>query len=147
MTTQPPEARGLGGPLQGCRGPTPTIVLIDDDRSWSQSAVALLRSEGFEVTTAEDGRRGLEVLEQTAPLLVILDAHMPRLNGLEVLRELRRRDRGVPVLMVSGEDQAALMARALAEGASSFLRKPVGGELLLRAVRRLTGASGVGRAC
>ena len=147
MTTQPPEARGLGGPLQGGRGPTPMIVLIDDDRSWSESAVALLESEGFEVTTAEDGRRGLELLERTAPLLVILDAHMPRLGGLEVLRELRRRDRSVPVLMVSGEDQAALMAQALAEGASSFLRKPVGAELLLRAVRRLAGANGAEKPC
>lgn len=120
---------------------TQPIVLIDDDPTWLEAAVALLREEGFEVQTAEDGRVGLELLDHSAPLLVILDVHMPRLDGFEVLRELRRRDQRVPVLMVSSEDQAGLMAQALADGASSFLRKPIRAELLLRAVHRLIGAA------
>jgi two-component system OmpR family response regulator len=115
------------------------IVLIDDDRAWSQAAVALLRGEGFDVQAAGDGLLGLELLDHSEPVLVILDVHLPRLGGLDVLRELRRRGQRVPVLMVSSEDQAGLMAEALAEGASSFLRKPVAAELLLRAVRRLAG--------
>ena len=55
-----------------------------------------------------------------------------------VLRELRRRGRRVPVLIVSSEDQAGLVGQAPGAGASSFLRKPVAGQLLLRAIRRLT---------
>lgn len=116
---------------------THPIVLIDDDPSWAEAAAELLHSAGFQVETALDGQRGLELLEQSSPLLVILDVHLPRLGGLDVLHELRCQGCRAPVLMISGEDQADLMARALAEGASTFLRKPVSAELLLRAVRRL----------
>ncbi len=117
---------------------THPILLIDDDRTWSEATVALLRAEGFEVVTAENGQQGLELVDGSAPVLVILDVHMPRLGGIEVLRELRRRGQQVPVLIVSSEDQAGPMAQALAEGASAFLRKPIAADLLLQAVRRLT---------
>jgi DNA-binding response OmpR family regulator len=116
---------------------THPIILIDDDRTWLQAAVELLRGEGFDVEAAEDGQRGLELLDRSTPMLVILDIHMPRLGGFDVLRELRRRGQQVPILMLSSEDQAGLVAQALADGASSFLRKPVAADLLLRAVRRL----------
>jgi DNA-binding response OmpR family regulator len=135
-----PPARTAGSLRNGTRPmATHPIILIDDDRTWLQAAVDLLRAEGFEVETAEDGQRGLELLDRSSPVLVILDIHLPRLGGFDILRELRRRGQGVPVLMVSSEDQAGLMARALADGASSFLRKPVAADLLLRAVRRLLG--------
>ena len=117
------------------------ILLIDDDRTWSEAVVALLGMEGFDVDTAPNGRRGLELLDHTVPQLVILDVHMPGLTGFEVLRELRQRMPHVPVLMVSSDDHAGPMAEALTEGASSFLRKPITVELLLRAVRRLTTTS------
>ena len=117
---------------------THPIVLIDDDRLWREAVVALLRAEGFEIEVAEDGQRGLELLDRSEPLLVILDVHLPRLSGVDLLRELRRRGQQVPILMVSSEDQAGLMAQAQAEGASSFLRKPIASDLLLRAIRRLT---------
>ncbi len=118
---------------------THPIVLVDDDRAWLKATGELLRAEGFAVEAAEDGQRGLELLDRSSPVLVILDVYLPRLDGFEVLRELRQRGQQVPILMVSSEDQAGLMAHALAEGASSFLRKPVAAEVLLRAVRRLAG--------
>lgn len=120
------------------------IILIDDDRSWLNSAVELLRGEGFEVEAAEDGQRGLELLDHSMPMLIILDVHMPRLGGFDVLRELRRRGQRAPILMVSSEDQAVLMAQALAEGVTSFLRKPITADMLLRAIRRLTQLSACG---
>ncbi|MHB1423652.1 MAG: response regulator transcription factor [Gemmataceae bacterium] len=120
--------------------PSHPIILIDDDRAWSEAAVALLRAEGFDVKTAADGQHGLELLDRSTPLMVILDVHLPRLSGFDLLRELRRRGQQVPILMVSSEDEAGLMAEALDEGASSFLRKPVAVDLLLRAVRRLVGS-------
>jgi DNA-binding response OmpR family regulator len=120
---------------------THPIILIDDDCAWSEAVVALLRAEGFDVETAKDGQHGLELLDHCAPVLVILDVHLPRLGGFDLLRELRRRGQQVPILMVSSEDQAGLMAQALDEGASSFLRKPIAADLLVRAVHRLIGSS------
>ncbi len=112
------------------------IVLIDDDRNWSVGTAALLRAEGFEVLTASDGEQGLDLVMDSQPCVVILDAHLPRLGGLEVLCELRRSQMSVPILMVSGDDRSALINQAMDEGATGFLRKPVAGPLLLRAIRR-----------
>ena len=122
---------------------THPIILIDDDRTWSEAVVELLRSEGFDVERVENGRRGLELLESSLPQLVILDVHLPGLSGFGVLRGLRQCRPHVPVLMVSSDDQAGPMAEALTEGASSFLRKPIAPELLLRAIRRLTTTSAI----
>ena len=117
------------------------IVLIDDDPSWLRPVVELLRLEGFEVETDEDGERGAaDCFEATQPLMVILDAHLPRLGGLEILREVRQTDTDLPILLVSADDQSALISQAMGAGASGFLRKPVAAGLLLKAIRRLTGA-------
>jgi DNA-binding response OmpR family regulator len=113
------------------------IVLIDDDRPWAQATADLLRQEGFEVQTAEDGERGLQLLDELHPLLVILDVTLPRLGGLELLHELRQHHLNLPVLMVSSDDSSSVIAQAMGEGASGFLRKPLPSGLLLRAIRRL----------
>jgi DNA-binding response OmpR family regulator len=112
------------------------IVLVDDDRAWSTGTAALLQEEGFEVQTAADGERGLELILESQPCMVILDAHLPRVGGLEVLGELRRSQMHMPVLMVSGDDRSALINQAMEEGATGFLRKPVPGPLLVHAIRR-----------
>jgi len=115
----------------------PPIVLIDDDQAWSEATADYLRSEGFQVVTAADGEQGLQLLLDQRPQLAILDAHLPRLGGLEVLRELRRAQLLVQVLMVSADDRSPLINQAMEEGAVGFLRKPVAASMLLRAVRRL----------
>lgn len=115
------------------------IVLIAADRSWAQATAELLRTEGFEVDIAEDGERGLELVETSRPLMVILDAHVPKVGGLEILREIRQSDAELPVLITSADDRSALINQAMGAGASGFLRKPVAAGLLLKAVRRLTG--------
>lgn len=116
---------------------THPIVVVDDDTGSVEAVAELLRDEGFGVVTAFDGKGGLRLLEHIDPALVILDIHLPDLNGLALLREYRHRNKKVPVLMVSAEDQAGVMAEALAAGASSFLHKPISTATLLSAVRRL----------
>lgn len=116
---------------------TQPIVIIDDDRDWSASTAAVLAAEGWDVVTAADGEQGLDLILESNPRLVILDAHLPRLGGLEVLRELRQNSSKPPVLMVSGDDRSALINQAMDDGAAGFLRKPVPAPLLVRAVRRL----------
>lgn len=117
--------------------PRQAIVVIDDDRSWVEATADLLRQEGYEVQTAMDGERALQILDGAPPGMVIMDVHMPRLCGLDVLRELRNQRSNLPVIMVSADDQSSVMAEAMSQGASLFLRKPVASGLLLRAIRRL----------
>jgi DNA-binding response OmpR family regulator len=112
------------------------IVVIDDDRSWVEATGDLLREEGYEVQTALDGEHALALLDNTRPCVVIMDMHMPRLSGLDVLRELRQQRSDLPIIMVSADDQSSVMAEAMNQGASLFLRKPVASGLILRAVRR-----------
>ena len=112
------------------------VLIVDDDVSWSETAAGVMRDAGFEVRVARNGDQGAALLEREPPSVVILDVHLPGQSGLQLLHEFRQRDRLTPVVMVSGDDQAAIQDRAMAEGASAFLRKPVSLSLLLRTVER-----------
>lgn len=113
-----------------------TILLVDDDVRWSETVAGVLRDAGFDVHLAHDGDQATALLERETPALAILDVHLSRLNGIQLLRNLRERHPSMPVLMISGDDQAAVQDRALAEGASAFLRKPLTLPLLVKAVER-----------
>lgn len=112
------------------------IFIVDDDKSWTESVAQLLRDAGFGVRFAHDGEQAIDLLEGQKPAMLILDVHLPQIDGIEVLRQFRRLDSQTPVLMISAEDQASTLDRAMAEGACGFLRKPISTSLLLRAVRR-----------
>ncbi len=117
------------------------VLIVDDDVSWSETAAEALRGVGFEVHLAHNGDQAAALLEREPPSVVILDVHLPGLSGLELLHQFRQRDRFTSIVMVSGDDQAAIQDRAMSEGASAFLRKPVSLSLLLRAVERQIKAS------
>ena len=116
-------------------------VLVMDDSKLIRRMVSLaLPSSAFEIIQAADGMEGLERLDQHPDLgLIISDLNMPRLGGLDFLEELRRRPAfaSLPVVMLTPESQAPLMARAKAFGANGWLTKPFKPELLLATVVRL----------
>lgn len=112
------------------------VLIVDDDVPWSERAARALLEEGFQVRLAHDGDEGATLLEREKPAVVILDVHLPGLSGVQLLHDFRQRDPLTPVVMVSGDDQAAVQDRAMAEGASAFLRKPLSLSLLIRAVKR-----------
>lgn len=118
-----------------------TILFADDDASWSETAAGALRDAGFDVHLAHDGDVAARLLESETPVAVILDVHLPRRSGVQLLRDFRARNRLTPVVMISGDDHAAIQDRALAEGASAFLRKPLAVSLLVRAVQHQVAAS------
>lgn len=108
------------------------ILLIDDNPTWRDTLADFLRSRGFAVQTAGQGDTGLELLVQCKPQLAVIDFQMPGLNGLELLRALRRTGTRVNVLLLSSEDDPELPARALAEGARAFLSKTLPPSELLK---------------
>ena len=122
------------------------ILVVEDDLSILTGVSMNLRFEGYEVLQAQDGAQGLELAIQQSPDLVILDIMLPRMNGYEVLTELRRRGQRVPVLLLSARGMERDKVRGLDLGADDYVAKPFGvAELVARVkalLRRRYGAEG-----
>jgi DNA-binding response OmpR family regulator len=100
------------------------ILVVDDDPGIRNSLSAFLSRSGFEVSLAQDGQHALDMLVKTRPDLIILDVMMPRLDGRETLRRLRREGRWLLVILLTQVGEATERAMALEEGADDYLNKP-----------------------
>jgi len=112
--------------------PTDSILIVDDDRKLTAMLCELLETEGFACSSAPSGERGLLLVEEQRPDLVVLDVMMPGEDGISMLARLRQTS-DVPVVMLTamGEDEDRI--RGLEAGADDYLAKPFQPrELLLR---------------
>ena len=122
----------------------PTVLLIEDDPDTRRIVTRYLERSGFGVTTAQDGVTGLSAALEHPPDLVILDWMLPGLNGLELLKRLRRETR-LPVIMLTARVDEADRILGLEFGADDYVVKPFSpGELVARvkAVLRRAGEDG-----
>lgn len=118
-------------------GPRPRILVVEDDRL-TRDLVSESLAERYEVITAEDGFEAVSAVLAHQPDLVVLDLILPRVDGFEVLRTLRRSGQLQPILVLSGKlARAADRVRALVLGATDLMRKPVGSFELIRKVETL----------
>jgi two-component system response regulator HydG len=101
------------------------VLVVDDEESARSGLASLLRSERFEVDTAEDGQRGLARIEETAPDVVVTDLHMPRLDGMQLLERAREANPELVVIMVTAFSDVDTAVRAMQKGAEHYLTKPV----------------------
>jgi FixJ family two-component response regulator len=115
--------------------PTPTVFVVDDDDAVRASVVNLLESDGYDVQPFACARAFLGTALPPAPACLVLDMHMPALDGLDVVAELARSDAGIPVIFLTGFGSIPLSVQAMKAGAIEFLTKPVQPERLLDAVR------------
>ncbi|NVK19575.1 MAG: response regulator [Methylocystaceae bacterium] len=113
-----------------------TIALVDDDRNIITSVSILLESEGYKVRTYRDGEEGLAGIMNNPPDLVVLDIKMPRMDGMEMLGQLRK-DSQVPVIFLTSKDDEIDELLGLRMGADDFIRKPFSQRLLLERIRVL----------
>src|SRR5688572_1404276 len=123
----------------------PTILLIDDDVELADLMREYFVPHGFQMDSAADGRAGLARALAGGYQLIILDGMLPVLDGLEVLRQVRRRS-SVPVIMLTARTAATDRVTGLDTGADDYLPKPFNpAELLsrVRAVLRRAGTAGV----
>jgi DNA-binding response OmpR family regulator len=102
----------------------PKVLLVDDERAITQSLGPFMGRSGFHVSTAADGEEALCQAHRFAPDLIILDILMPKLDGREVLRRLRRADDWTPVILLTHIGESTERAMALEEGADDYLNKP-----------------------
>jgi DNA-binding response OmpR family regulator len=118
-----------------------TVLVADDEERVVAVLARSLVNEGHSVTTARDGLEALEKLVGHAVDLVLLDLVMPRCNGLQVLRSMRERGDGRPVIMLSAVNEVAARVEALDAGAADYINKPFHtAELVARVRRHLTSA-------
>ncbi|HZN34685.1 MAG TPA: response regulator [Pirellulaceae bacterium] len=106
---------------------TPRLLITDDDRDFRETVAGLLADRGFETLQAGDGEEALEVVARHEVHLLLLDMHMPRLSGLEMIERLHARELLVPLpwILISAGLDDAIVARARAAAAYSVLPKPV----------------------
>lgn len=100
------------------------ILVIEDDTSILKGLVMNLEVEGYDVVSAEDGERGLTLAWEEHPDLVLLDIMLPKMNGYEVCKEIRRRHIDVPVLILSAKTAEIDRIMGLDLGADDFISKP-----------------------
>src|SRR5262249_9266763 len=123
---------------------TAARVLVIEDSELGVALRANLEAEGFLVDVAEDGRAGLAAVRELLPDLLILDLMLPDLDGLQILRTVRREGRGLAVLVLTARGQESDKVLALKLGADDYLTKPFGVLELLARVEALLRRSGSG---
>jgi two-component system, OmpR family, KDP operon response regulator KdpE len=115
--------------------PPPKVLVIDDEPPIRKLLRMGLSAHGYEILEAPNGRVSLELLEQKKPDLVILDLGLPDMQGLELLRTIRARNEGVPIVVLSSRGDEASKVQALDLGADDYVTKPFGMDELLARMR------------
>jgi len=117
-------------------GRAPRVLVVEDDNEIAQVLQRSLRLEGYDVKLAGDGVSALETAHTFLPDLVVLDLGLPRLDGMDVARELRSRD-DTPILMLTARDAVDSRVEGLDAGADDYLVKPFERQELLARLRAL----------
>lgn len=113
-----------------------TILIVEDETSLRETLVYNLKKQGYQVDTAVDGQRALQVARTIKPDLILLDIMLPKLDGFEVCRILRQ-ETNVPILMLTAKDEEIDRVIGLEMGADDYLTKPFSMRELLARVKAL----------
>ena len=110
------------------------ILVVDDEKPISDIISFSLENEGYAIEKAYDGEQALEVFEKSQPDLVILDLMLPKMDGLEVCREIRKQS-AVPVIMLTAKDSEIDKVLGLELGADDYVTKPFSNRELIARVK------------
>ena len=112
----------------------PLIAIVDDEEPVRKALTRLLRSAGLDVETFPSGVEFLESLSTRRPDCVVLDLHMPQVDGFAVQARLAEAGNRLPVVIITGHDSDETRDRAMAARPTAYLRKPVDDQTLLDAI-------------
>jgi len=119
----------------------PHIAVVDDEEPVRKALMRLIRSAGLSVETFASGPEFLKSLDTRLPDCVVLDLHMPHMNGVNVQAHLARKHAALPVIIFTGHDLPNAREHAMAGGASAFLHKPAHDSILLGAISGATASA------
>ncbi len=110
------------------------ILIVEDVQEVRELLGIALSKSGFDILQAESGKEGVELARQGKPDLILLDAMMYDLGGIEVIKKIKEFDRGVKIIMLSGLDSEELKEEAHTAGALNFLCKSLGVEAIVKEI-------------
>src|SRR4051795_3596114 len=113
------------------------VLVVDDEEAIREGLEMLLQSEGYSVELAQNGIEGIQKIESRAYDLVLLDLMMPDMSGMDVLRQVRRRDRETPIFMITAYGSVDAAVQALKLGANDYFSKPWDNEKLIIEIDRM----------
>ncbi len=120
---------------------TDTVLVVDDSPTQQLQIRMVLEADGFDVQLAGDGQEALEMIERKQPDIVVTDLQMPRINGLELLLQIKRRFPSIPVIVATALGSETIAAEALQKGASSYVHKRELAETLAAITRQVLAIS------
>jgi DNA-binding response OmpR family regulator len=138
QAASPAQAAAPGGAPRAApvaAGDGDFILVVDDEPQIRDLLKRFLTLRGYKVRVASDGQQALTMVEQEAPQLIVLDVYMPGINGVEVLRQLRRRKFTGGVILLTGSQDDKLLQEALDLGSVDVMGKPVDLERLALAIQ------------
>jgi CheY-like chemotaxis protein len=116
------------------------ILIVDDSVTSISLVKAVLKQLPFDVITAHDGAKALEIAAAEAPDMVLMDVEMPLLNGFEACRRLRQSaNPNIPIILVTSRAELSFVRKGFEAGCNGYLTKPVNAEDLLAKVRNYLG--------
>ncbi len=112
------------------------VLIADDEPAHCAILSRLMRSEGFEVLTVNDGTEALDSIASQGPDVLLLDFMMPGMNGMQVLKFVKEKDLDIPAIMITGYANVPGAVEAMRAGAYDYLAKPFNHHEVIRIVRR-----------
>ena len=115
------------------------ILIADDDIEMRESLAAMLEASGYKVIIAENGAEAVEIAAKELPSLIMLDIHMPKMNGLDACKAIKtnRVTKPIPVVMLTVEGSISEIQQAIGYGASTYITKPSSKEEILKVVKSI----------
>ncbi len=114
----------------------PTVLIIDDDADFCELLAEYLQREGFDTQAEHDGQRGYEAALDTQVSIIILDVMLPKMNGFDVLKKLKKQIK-TPVLMLTAKGDETDQLQGLDIGADDYLSKPCSPKLIVARLRAI----------
>ena len=114
----------------------PTLLICDDEEGIRES-FKLVLSDDYELRFAVNGLEALEMLKSFSPAAMLLDIKMPKIHGMDILKQVKQLKPSLPVIIVTGYQSVEMAQEALKNGAADYIPKPFETEEIIRAVRAI----------
>ncbi len=113
------------------------ILVVDDSATNNILLQSILEEEGYFVNVAFGGKEAFQLLKAQKPDLILLDIMMPEIDGLSILREIKKDNAEIPVIMVTAKDDLQSQDEAKSAGALDYIQKPINVDLVIDKVKQL----------